>query len=64
MSNSKTRDLTAILGFAIGVGIGTAALLGTYFRFAYAGVSGWILYPATFLGGAVLGGAWGWWRGN
>ncbi len=52
------RDLIGIIGFGIGTGLCTVALVGTYLRFWVAGTNGWLVTAGTLVAGFVLGALW------
>lgn len=52
------RDPAVIAGFAVGVGLSALALLGLPWDFARPDANPWLVYPASFGIGAVLGAAW------
>lgn len=58
MKTPPARDAAAIVGFSIGVGLCTVALVGTVLQLMLAGTNPWLIGLVTFLIGGLIGGAW------
>ena len=62
MNAPKKADPVVVAGYAVGIGAVFVATLGVYWRFWQPGTSAVVWGGGSFLLGALLGGAWAWWR--